>query len=107
MKWWLGQTKTGKWLIHQSLLLMLRNSPEITDFRNSPPEVFWKYAANLQENTQCGSVISIKLQNNFIEITLRYECSPVNLLNIFRTPFPRKTYGGLPLRFVGIYAEIT
>ena len=46
---------------------MLRNSPEITDFRNSPPEVFWKYAANLQENTQCGSVISIKLQNNFVE----------------------------------------
>ena len=45
--------------------------------------------------------------NKFIEITLRYECSPVNLLNIFRTPFPRKTYGGLPLRFVDIYAEIT
>ena len=30
----------------------------------------------------CGSVISIKLQTNFIEITLRHGCSPVNLLHI-------------------------
>ena len=35
------------------------------------------------------SVISIKLQSNFIEITLRHGCSPVNLLHIFRTPFAR------------------
>ena len=34
----------------------------------------------------CGSVISIKLQSNFIEITLRHGCSPVHLLHIFRTP---------------------
>ena len=27
------------------------------------------------------------LQSNFIEITLRPVCSPVNLLHIFRTPF--------------------
>ena len=26
-----------------------------------------------------------------IEITLRYGCSPVNLLNIFRTPFRKNT----------------
>ena len=26
------------------------------------------------------------LQNNFIEITLRHVCSPVNLLHIFRIP---------------------
>ena len=32
------------------------------------------------------SVIPIKLLCNFIEITLRHECSPVNLLHIFRTP---------------------
>ena len=29
---------------------------------------------------QCGSVISIKLQGNFIEIALWHGCSPVNLL---------------------------
>ena len=33
------------------------------------------------------SVISIKLQSHFIEITLRHGCSLVNLLHIFRTPF--------------------
>ena len=38
----------------------------------------------------CRSAISIKLLCNFIEITLRHGCSPVNLLLIFRTPFARK-----------------
>ena len=43
------------------------------------------------------SVISIKLQSNFIEITLRHGCSPVNLLHIFRTPFPKNNSGRLLL----------
>ena len=34
---------------------------------------------------------------NFIEITLRRGCSPVNLLHIFRTTFPKNTSGGLLL----------
>ena len=29
--------------------------------------------------------------SNFIEITLRYGYSPVNILHIFRTPFPKGT----------------
>ena len=44
------------------------------------------------------SVISIKLQGSFVEITLRHESSPVNLLHIFRTPFYENTYGGLLLK---------
>ena len=28
---------------------------------------------------------------NFVEIALRHECSPVNLLHIFRTPFQQNT----------------
>ena len=36
------------------------------------------------------SAISIKLRCNFIEITLRQGCSPVNLQHIFRTPFFRE-----------------
>ena len=39
----------------------------------------------------CRSAISIKLESNFTEITLRHGCSPVNLLHIFRTSFPRNT----------------
>ena len=34
---------------------------------------------------------------NFIEIALRHGCSPVNLLHIFRTPFPKNTFGWLLL----------
>ena len=37
------------------------------------------------------------MQSNFIEITHRHGCSPVNLLHIFRTPCPKNTYGGLLL----------
>ena len=43
------------------------------------------------------SAISIKLQSNFIEITLRHGCSPVNLLHIFRAPFSKNTSGPLLL----------
>ena len=41
------------------------------------------------------SVISTKLQNNFIEIALRHGYYPVNLLHIFGTPFPKNNFGGL------------
>ena len=32
--------------------------------------------------------------SNFIEIILRHWCPPVNLLHIFRTPFPKSTSKG-------------
>ena len=35
-----------------------------------------------------------KVASNFIEIAPRHECSPVNLLHIFRTPFNKNTLGG-------------
>ena len=38
-----------------------------------------------------------KLLCNFIEITLRHACSPVDLLHIFRTPFLMNTCGWLLL----------
>ena len=49
----------------------------------------------------CQSAISIKLLSNFIEITLRRGCFPVNLLHIFRTPFPKNTSGWLLLLLLG------
>ena len=45
----------------------------------------------------CWSATSIKLQSNFIEITLQRGCSLVNLLHIFRTPFLKNTSGRLLL----------
>ena len=41
--------------------------------------------------------LRIVLQSKFIEIALRYECSPVNLLHIFGTHFLKNTSGGLLL----------
>ena len=35
---------------------------------------------------------------NFVEITLRHGYSPVYLLHIIRTPFPKNTPGGLLLK---------
>ena len=65
-------------------------------FRSSHPEVFLekgvpKIYIKFTGEHPCQSVISIKLQSRFIEITLPHECSPLNLLHIFRTPFPRNT----------------
>ena len=53
--------------------------------------MFWKYVANLQENTLCQSAISIKLLRDFFETALRHGCSPVNLLHIFWTSFQKNT----------------
>ena len=43
-----------------------------------------------------------KVASNFIEITLRHGCAPINLLHIFRTPFPKNTSEGLILLFIKI-----
>ena len=40
-----------------------------------------------------------KVELQFIEITLWHGCSPVNLLLIFRTPFPKNTSGQLLLKY--------
>ena len=39
----------------------------------------------------CQSVISIRFQSNFTEITLWHGCSPVNLLHLFTTSLPKNT----------------
>ena len=41
-----------------------------------------------------------KVASNFIEIALRHGCSPVNLLHIFRTTFPKNTSGRLLLLLI-------
>ena len=72
------------------------------------PKMYWKYAANLYNKfigeQLCSSVISIKLQTNFIKITLRHGCFSVNLLHIFRTLFYRNTSGG-PLLLIRLAHE--
>ena len=67
-------------------------------FRSSHPEVFLgkgKYAEKFTGKHSRRSVISIKLQSNFIETTLGYGGSPVKLLQIFRITFTKNTCGRL------------
>ena len=73
-------------------------------FRSSHPEMFLgkgvrKISIKFTGEHPCRSVILIKLLCNFIEITIRHGCSPVNLLHIFRTLFLKNTSGRLPLLF--------
>ena len=65
-----------------------------------PPEVFLrkdipKIYSKFTGKHPCRSVISIKLLCNFIEITFRHGCSPVNLLYIFGTSFRKSTSRGM------------
>ena len=83
--------------------LMIANFSNHERVRSSPPEAFLgksvlKICRRFTVKHSCRSVISIKLQSNFIEIALRYGCSLVNLLHIFRTPFPKNTSDGLLLK---------
>ena len=48
---------------------------------------FVKHVCKLTGEHPCQSVISTKLLWSFIEIILRYRCSPVNFQHIFRTAF--------------------
>ena len=69
--------------------------------RSSHPEVFFRKAvlkicSKFTEENPCRSVISITLLEN----TFRHGCSPVNLLHISRTPFPRNTSGWLLLNIL-------
>ena len=82
------------------LILLLQY--QIHWFRSSPPAVFLgkdalKVCNKFTGQHPCRSVVSLKLQSNCIEITLRHECSPVNLLHIFRAPFTKNTSGRLLL----------
>ena len=49
---------------------------------------FLKKCCNFTGEHPCRSVVSIKLLCDIIEFALRHRCSPVDLLHIFRTPFP-------------------
>ena len=56
-----------------------------------------RYSENMQQICKRKPTPKCDFNSNFIEITLWYGCSPVNLLHIFRTPFYKNTYGGLLL----------
>ena len=75
---------------------------ESAQFTSNRPDVFLvkrvlKICSKFTGEHPCWSVISIKLQSNPFEITLRHGFSPVNLLHVFKTPFSKNTSGCLLL----------
>ena len=67
--------------------------------RSSHLEVFLgksvrKICSKFTKDYPSRSAVSIKLQNNSIEIALRHGCSPVNLRHIFRASFRKNTFSG-------------
>ena len=78
------------------------NSLLLYSYRSIHLEVFLrkgllKICSKFAGEHPCRSATSTKLLCSFIVITLRYGCSLVNLLDIFRTPFPRNIFGWLLL----------
>ena len=76
--------------------------------RSSRPEMFrvkdvLKICNKFTEEHLRQNVTSIKLQSNFIEKTFQHGCSPVNMLHIFRTSFPKNTSGRLLLPYNDFY----
>ena len=88
-------------------IMIFLNFWKITDLnRSSHPDVFLgksilKICSKFTGEHSCRSEISIKLQRNFIEITLRHGCSFLTLLHIFRTSFLENTSGKLLLPKIG------
>ena len=78
---------------------------KVQKHRSSPPEVYLgkgvlKMCSKFTGEHPAQSVILTKLLCNFIEIALWHRCSPVNLLRIFRTPFPKNNCRGLLLKII-------
>ena len=67
--------------------------------------VFMKRSSkNMQQIYRRTPMQKWKLICNFIEVSLWHGCSPVNWLHIFRTPFPKNTYGGLLVPIIELYS---
>ena len=86
-------------------LFILSRIRNIKNLGSSPPEVFFgkivrKICNRFTGEHPCRSVIQINLQSNLIKIALWQGCSPVNLLHIFRKPFPKNIFERLLLKFL-------
>ena len=90
-----------------NMIKLCYNRLQFAKDRSSHPKVFLgkgvlKICSKFTGEHSCRSVISIKLQINFIEIALRHGCFSVNLLHIFRKPFIKNASGRLLLLLISI-----
>ena len=72
----------------------------MTKIRGSPLRGFLRKrcSENMQQIYRRTPVPKCNLNKVAKQIALRYGCYPVNLLHIFRTPFPKNTSEGLLLK---------
>ena len=91
---WLRRFTIGFWETSKQIYRKLRRNGSSRPDVSLGKGVLKIYSKFTGEHS-CQSAISINLQSNFTEIALRQECFPVNLLYIFRTPFPKNTSGWL------------
>ena len=91
-----------QYFIYETLIFAFDTICKRRRSRSSPPKVllgkgFLKICSKFTGEHPCQSTISIKLQSNSDKVAkqLYWNCtpviSPVNLLHIFRTPFPKNT----------------
>ena len=77
----------------------------LVDFANTVTQYclffYFKKMVNYEQWAGTGFTEQALQRFNFIEIILWHGCSPINLMPIFRTIFPKKTSGGLLLGFSG------
>ena len=82
---------------------LISNSKKLSDIQMQPSRgaLRKRCSQNIQKIYKRTPIS--KLLFNFIEITLRHGCSPLNLLYIFRTPLCKKTSGVLLLDIIKTY----
>ena len=76
-------------------LVILLNSLQTQSVNGVLVKSVLKICSKFTGEHPCGSVNSIKLRYNFIEITLSHGCSHVNVLHIFRKLVRKNTKGML------------
>ena len=87
----------------------LRKKTETALQRCSQEKLCSKYAANLQKNTHAKMQFQQICKALRFRIGFRQERSSVNLLDIFRKPFPKNTSGGILLEtaFIEIHMKFS
>ena len=90
-------------VVHNVIASKRELNNDLEKIRSSRAEVFLrkgvlKICCRFTRDRPYRSMISIKLQSNFIGTTLRHGSSLVYLLHIFRTTFPKNTSGWLLLK---------
>ena len=92
--WILTESQMHVWVLPMFKILMNWSNLQKQPSRGILSKSF---SENMQKFTGEHPYTHAKVQSNFIEIALLHGCSPVNLLHIFTTTFPKNTNGWLVL----------